>query len=500
MNLSQKIVVESGFEKEKEFVYTVKIITVYFFIFWILLPGFLFSTGLRLDLLIHFHFPDSSIVLFLGWTCVLSGLFLFAVSFSELWFRGNGLPISHLPPVKFVNGGVYKYLRHPAYMGYTIVFAGAVILLKSFWSLIFCTPLLLFGWIVYSLFYEEPVLLHRFGENYQKYRKNTSLIFPFRSFAIIQIFINKILGKICEKFNKFSNRLILFQKGNFIIVTYGLIITAGTFIFMINTSLLLFAQKIAANHISVFLISIGISGILFGRLFWWLGHWRTLIQEPLWGLRKIGFVSWGAVAGIVLSAILTAYFYGYPFLVVVDTLMPGMFAAYGIGRIGCLSYGCCYGKQNKNFGIVYENKDSKAVREKGLLKIKRYPTQLFSASEGIFLFILLNVLHFYSLPAGFISAVTFILYPIGRTYVEFFRDRKRIYNSVLTEGHIGCFFMFLLGWLLLFIISPEVIKSSTNIIALNVFSESQIIFPVIFAMSFIVFIAAGVHWKKIGTL
>jgi diaminopimelate decarboxylase len=97
---------------------------------------------------------------------------------TQLWFRGKGLPISHLPPTEFVATGVYRYLRHPIYVGYTLAFAGAAILLHSFWSLAFSTPLLLIGWTAYARFYEEPGLIARFGGRYREYRSTTAMLLP----------------------------------------------------------------------------------------------------------------------------------------------------------------------------------------------------------------------------------------------------------------------------------------------------------------------------------
>ncbi|MBZ5495783.1 MAG: phosphatase PAP2 family protein [Acidobacteriia bacterium] len=153
-------------------------IVAYVAVFWVLLPVLLFTTGFRLDVLLPVSLAENTIMRAVGCCLALSGFLLMILAMAQLWSRGKGLPISHLPPTKFVTGGCYRYLRHPIYVGYNAVFAGAALLMNSFWSLAFSGPLLLIGWTAYALFYEEPLLIDRFGSRYRDYRSATPIWLP----------------------------------------------------------------------------------------------------------------------------------------------------------------------------------------------------------------------------------------------------------------------------------------------------------------------------------
>lgn len=170
------------------------IVLAYVAVFWLLLPAFLLTIGFCLDALLPISLGENLLVLGLGGWLVLSGLLLMIFTTVQLWVRGKGLPISHLPPSEFVADGCYKYVRHPIYVGYTAAFAGASILLHSFWSLAFSTPLLLIGWVVYALFYEEPVLIKRFGGRYRDYCSTTPLLLPIDLPRTLHHMVNKQLS------------------------------------------------------------------------------------------------------------------------------------------------------------------------------------------------------------------------------------------------------------------------------------------------------------------
>jgi len=177
---------------------SILIILVYLAVFWALLPAFLLITGFCLDRLLPVSLGRPALSSMLGWSLTLSGFLLMAHSMVRLWSRGQGLPISHLPPAEFVTSGAYKYLRHPIYVGYTAAFAGAALLLHSFWSLAFSTPLLLIGWIAYALFYEEHVLVGRFGERYASYINSTPLLLPKVLTRLLAHVLDLVMDKLLK--------------------------------------------------------------------------------------------------------------------------------------------------------------------------------------------------------------------------------------------------------------------------------------------------------------
>ncbi len=472
-------------------------ILMYILIFWILLPVFLFTTGHRLDMLLPVAFTESTVMITLEWTLIIAGSIIILISTGQLFFQGKGLPISHLPPTEFVAKGLYKYVRHPLYIGYTAAFAGTAILFHSFWSLAFSTSFLLLGWMSYALFYEEPILIKRFGDSYRVYKDMTALLFPKKIISILKSALSPPTSFCLRLINVLANQTVFFHRGRVIMVTYGIFITIGALIFAQLTTAFLLTQGVTEFQTEVFILGSAFSTIIFARFFWWLGHWREMIQQQLFGLRIIGFVSWGGIFGLVFFSCVFAFIYRFPLLMITDAMIRGVFASYSIGRLGCLTYGCCYGVHSHKNGIIYTNPHSKIIREHGFDYSPRYPTQVFSFLHGTAILITLNLIANESLPVGFLTAAAFILYSTGRAFIEFFRDRKRYY-SIFTDGHIGSGIMFLIGWVLLFFISPQIDQYSPQPWSDRAFSESVSLVPIVLLIGGIIFFVSSFHWKKVG--
>jgi protein-S-isoprenylcysteine O-methyltransferase Ste14 len=76
---------------------------------------------------------------------------------------------------KLVTSGPYRYVRHPQYVGYFIVFAGFFLLLLN---LIALAPLLSIPGQVRMATVEEGFLTKKFGDSYVNYQKATGKFFP----------------------------------------------------------------------------------------------------------------------------------------------------------------------------------------------------------------------------------------------------------------------------------------------------------------------------------
>lgn len=472
-----------------------RIILLYVVVFVVMLPVFLVVTGLRIDEILPVAWQPTPLLYISGWICLAGGIGMMAGAMGQLWHEGQGLPISHLPPRRFVATGLYRYVRHPIYIGFTLAFLGIAVILPSFWMLFFCVPLLLIGWINYVVFYEEPVLIERFGHSYLQYRERVDLFGLAHRLPWPKQTLNRLASGITSVLTKVASRTVLYQRGRFILVTYGALIVVGSLLMMVHTVTLMLAQGLSMNAAAVF-IAIGVlSSMLLARIFWWLGFWRSLIHEPLFGIRRVGFISWGALFGLLLVSVFHAWFYERSLLLITDVLVVSMFIAYAFGRIGCLTYGCCYGIPSHNYGVRYESMQAKVLRECGTEHRLRHPTQIYSSLHGVVLFVVLNLMLWAGMPLGGITAFGFMLYAIGRAEVEWFRDRKR-YFGLFTGGHIGCLFLFFLGWGLLFVVDTSTFLSPWSGAH---FVDSLKLLPLILVLGVVVLLVMGSHWKQIGT-
>ena len=78
---------------------------------------------------------------------------------------------------KIVEAGIYKVIRHPAYLGYLAIMLGIGLALDNWVGL---TALIVFPFlgILYRIHIEESVLLAYFGSTYQEYANRTKRLLP----------------------------------------------------------------------------------------------------------------------------------------------------------------------------------------------------------------------------------------------------------------------------------------------------------------------------------
>jgi protein-S-isoprenylcysteine O-methyltransferase Ste14 len=118
------------------------------------------------------------------WLSVLAGIVLIVTGVILAWrtvflfyYPGDGTPAPWAPPKNFVVLGPYRYVRNPMVVGVLSVLLGESVLFGSLvifdWLLIFW-----FGMNLFIIFYEEPGLEKRFGEDYRRYRQNVRRWLP----------------------------------------------------------------------------------------------------------------------------------------------------------------------------------------------------------------------------------------------------------------------------------------------------------------------------------
>ena len=78
---------------------------------------------------------------------------------------------------KIVETGIYKIIRHPAYLGYLASLLGIGLVLGNWVGLTALVVLPLLG-ILYRIHVEESVLLSYFGSAYQEYANRTKRLLP----------------------------------------------------------------------------------------------------------------------------------------------------------------------------------------------------------------------------------------------------------------------------------------------------------------------------------
>jgi protein-S-isoprenylcysteine O-methyltransferase Ste14 len=79
---------------------------------------------------------------------------------------------------RVIQSGLYKYIRHPAYLGAIMSFVGFGVSLNN-WISLAIISIFVSGVMIYRLRIEEKVLIEQFGEEYKEYMKRTFRLIPW---------------------------------------------------------------------------------------------------------------------------------------------------------------------------------------------------------------------------------------------------------------------------------------------------------------------------------
>ena len=107
----------------------------------------------------------------LGALLICAGFPVLLDSFYRFAVEGLGTPAPVAPPGHLVVGGLYRYVRNPMYVAVSSLVFGQGLLLGNIQVLKYGV-LVLLGFHLFVLFYEEPTLRGKFGVEYDDYCKN----------------------------------------------------------------------------------------------------------------------------------------------------------------------------------------------------------------------------------------------------------------------------------------------------------------------------------------
>lgn len=162
---------------------------------------------------------------------------------------------------------------------------------------------------------------------------------------------------------------------------------------------------------------------------------------------RSGGVFYGGFLGAVIASVVVMRLYKLPWWRTADACAPGIAIGQAIGRLGCFSAGCCWGKPTTAWcGVHFTDKGHETTgvptmvshladpiqqnvwseRLGGILApVSLHPTQLYEAAATFVLFLLLLVLFRRRAFHGQIILIYAALYAVARFIIEFWRDDPR---------------------------------------------------------------------------
>jgi phosphatidylglycerol---prolipoprotein diacylglyceryl transferase len=213
---------------------------------------------------------------------------------------------------------------------------------------------------------------------------------------------------------------VLIRIGPLTIHTYGFLIAIGFLIALALATREAKRQDIPNESV----IDVGfyalIAGLIGSRLFFILTNWQYYSEHPF-DMVKIwegGLVFYGGVLFALPAVILVARKRGLPLWKTADIWAPSIAIGHAIGRLGCFSAGCCYGRPAEGipWSITFINPDSLAI-----VGMPLHPTQIYEASAEFLNFLFLIFLRRHQSFNGQLFWIYILNYSIIRSVVEIFR-------------------------------------------------------------------------------
>jgi phosphatidylglycerol:prolipoprotein diacylglycerol transferase len=244
----------------------------------------------------------------------------------------------------------------------------------------------------------------------------------------------------------------LFQIGSFALHTYGVLLAIGYLLGIYTAQR--FGRRFGLDPEQVFNLSVylALAAILGAKLFLLFQDWRRYIHAPL-SLFSMEFVQSAGIfyGGVVMALLVLVWYvrkYNMNWLRVGDAMVPGVAIGHAIGRLGCFSAGCCWGKEaHVPWAVVFRNPYATATT--GVpLNIPLHPTQLYESACEFLIFGALVWLARRRSFEGQLFATYLLAYGIVRYIVDFFRyyePQALLFHGMLTVGQLTSLFLIALA-------------------------------------------------------
>ncbi|MGD9873945.1 MAG: prolipoprotein diacylglyceryl transferase [Kiritimatiellia bacterium] len=238
---------------------------------------------------------------------------------------------------------------------------------------------------------------------------------------------------------------ICFYIGSRPIYWYGVMVALGFLLATAHWSWLARRSRLPQGFGSNLAFFIMISGILGARVAYVLANIPYFAKNPLHIFRvdEGGLVFYGGFFGALIAVIIMARVQKMPVWALGDLAITGVPLGHALGRVGCFLNGCCYGiPTGCPLGVRYPAGSPPDLMHPGL---HLHPVQLYETAGNLALYSLLLWLYLRGRKNGTTVALYFILYPLLRFGMEFFRGDERLHGMGLTVAQLVSAIMLVAG-------------------------------------------------------
>jgi phosphatidylglycerol:prolipoprotein diacylglycerol transferase len=255
---------------------------------------------------------------------------------------------------------------------------------------------------------------------------------------------------------------VLFTIGPLTIHTYGFLVALGALVGLLVSIRGSDASGMSRQQVMDMIFMIILCAIVGSRLTFVLINYAYFLERPL-----AAFKLWEG--GLVFSGgfVLVLLFVGWyirrhrlPLWSIGDLFAPAVAISQGLGRLGCLMAGCCYGKPSDiPWAITFNHPQSLAPHH-----VPLHPTQIYASLSGFIIFFILILIRQKKKFEGQVFLWFVILHSTSRLIVERFRgdDRGVIAGTALSVTQVVTLVLLVAGVVLLVILSSKHQKETSS--------------------------------------
>jgi phosphatidylglycerol:prolipoprotein diacylglycerol transferase len=300
--------------------------------------------------------------------------------------------------------------------------------------------------------------------------------------------------------DRLAEHVVLFRAGGFVFVTFGLFAAVGVALSVGSMGVILIGQGVGIDRFLALALAGSASIVVGSWLLAQLLDYQLLLRSPSQALRRPVFVSWGGILPLPIVLALFSQAADGSALMLLDALARTILIGHVFGRLGCLTYGCCFGRPTSGrLAIRYRNPLSKAVRVGHVHDTPLHPAPLYEAAVDVGGALAVNLVALGGAPLGVPAALAMILYGLGRFAVEFYKDNAgRYVIGRIAINHVVCLVVAALGVALLARVLGQPVPAPPIDWARGLASVPALL-RVLLPCALIVFLGFALHRRDVGT-